>query len=101
MLNKLDVRSCYRSSHTKLIKKNELHYIFLLHCKHICLDCPFVSLMLVFQELEKKGDVKSDEEGEAEGGKKEDDEEGEEEEIEGEYEEVEEVKAFTDSRISG
>ncbi len=58
--------------------------------------------MLVFQELEKKGDVKSDEEGEAEGGKKEDDEEGEEEEIEGEYdEEVEEVKAFTDSRITG
>lgn len=69
---------------------------------NICLDCPVVSLVLVFQELEKKGDVKSDEEGEAEGGKKEDDEEGEEEEIEGECdEEVEEVKAFTDSRISG
>lgn len=68
------------------------------------MDCAVVSLALVFQELEKKGDVKSDEEDEAEGGKKEDDEEGEgeEEEIEGEYdEEVEEVKAFTDSRISG
>ncbi|XP_042580562.1 DNA-directed RNA polymerase III subunit RPC7 [Cyprinus carpio] len=38
-------------------------------------------------ELEKKGDVKSDEEDEAEGGKKEDEEGEEEAEIEGEYEE--------------
>lgn len=55
-----------------------------------------------FQELEKKGDVKSDEEGEEKGEKK-DGEEGEEEEIEGEYddEELEEVKDFTNSNIPG
>lgn len=63
------------------------------------MDCVVVSLLLDFQELEKKGDVKSDEEGEAKGEKKENDEEGEEEEIEGEYdeEELEEVEAFTNS----
>lgn len=90
MLNKLDVRS---ASHTKLIKKNELHYILVPLLT--CLDCAVVSLALVFQELEKKGDVKSDEEDEAEGGKKEGDEEGEEEEIEGEFDdEVEEVSLY-------
>ncbi|XP_050965023.1 DNA-directed RNA polymerase III subunit RPC7 [Labeo rohita] len=46
-------------------------------------------LLNKLDELEKKGDVKSDEEGEAKGEKKENDEEGEEEEIEGEYDEEE------------
>ncbi|XP_026103356.1 DNA-directed RNA polymerase III subunit RPC7-like [Carassius auratus] len=46
-----------------------------------------VEVLNKLDELEKKGDVKSDEEDEAEGGKKEDGEEGEEEEIEAEYDE--------------
>ncbi|XP_016428764.1 DNA-directed RNA polymerase III subunit RPC7-like [Sinocyclocheilus rhinocerous] len=58
-------------------------------------------LLSKLDQLEKKGDVKSDEEDEAKGEKKAVDEEGEEEEIEGEFdEELEEVKAFTNSNIS-
>ncbi|XP_016317275.1 DNA-directed RNA polymerase III subunit RPC7-like isoform X2 [Sinocyclocheilus anshuiensis] len=44
-------------------------------------------LLSKLDQLEKKGDVKSDEEDEAKGEKKEVDEEGEEEEIEGEFDE--------------
>lgn len=66
----------------------------------VYLDWAVVSLVLVFQELEKKGDVKSDEENEEKGKKKEGEEEEEEEEIEGEYdEELEEVKDLTNNNI--
>ncbi|XP_059405123.1 DNA-directed RNA polymerase III subunit RPC7 [Carassius carassius] len=54
-----------------------------------------VEVLNKLDELEKKGDVKSDEEDEAEGGKKEDEEGGEEEEIEGEYDdEIEEENDY-------
>lgn len=73
-----------------------IHVFIWFHCKHIFA----LRLRFVFQELEKKGDVKSDEEDEEKGEKK--NEEGEEEEIEGEYddEELEEVKDFTNNILS-